>query len=216
MRDRSSLSNCSPPSCGESSVSTAWTAPRCSPVQRFAYPVEAGFEEHFLQLGGYQAGHEAGKVIVNHGGQASLGAERKKNSSRRAFTPRTSFPHSASGQRWQKRSRYEGGFEPCPEQGKSWETPGGRLAGCWIPPLTLFPHLKLCHLLLQVDDELLDPGIVGFVLAELLLPAGYKKGCLFRGLTVNTGLLLELLSSQLPLSRLGWGAKSGYFTISPC
>lgn len=142
MRDRSSLSNCSPPSCGESSVSTAWTAPRCSPAQRFAYPVEAGFEEHFLQLGGYQAGHEAGKVIVNHGGQASLGAERKKNSSRRAFTPRTSFPHSASRQRWQKRSRYEGGFEPCPEQGKSWETPGGRLAGCWIPPTPFFLTLN--------------------------------------------------------------------------
>lgn len=221
MRDRSSLSNCRPPSCGESSVSTAWTAPRCSPAQRFAYPVEAGFEEHFLQLGGYQAGHEASKVIVDHGGQASLGAERKKNSFRRAFTPKTSLPHSASGQHWQKRSRYEGGVEQhrrrwglknsaskCSPAALSRGRAGRRLvevsqAG-GFPPRPLFPHLKLCHLLLQVDDELLDPGIVSFVLAELLLPAGYKKGCLFRGPAVNTGLLLQLLSSQLPLSRLGW------------
>lgn len=49
-------------------------------------------------------------------------------------------------------------------------------AGCHVP-LSLSPsHLELCHLLFQIDDELLHPGIVCFIVAELLLMGKYEKG----------------------------------------
>jgi len=52
--------------------------------------------------------------------------------------------------------------------------PRGALAGCHVP----LSHLELCHLLFQVDDELLDPGVISFIVAELFLTGKYKKGCL--------------------------------------
>ena len=60
--------------------------------------------------------------------------------------------------------------------------PRGGPAKAWQAATSLpLSHLELCHLLFQIDDELLDPGIVSFVVAELLLTLKYNKGCL-RGL----------------------------------
>lgn len=41
----------------------------------------------------------------------------------------------------------------------------------WSKPGRLPPpsHLELCHLLFQIDDELLDPGIIGLIVTEFLL-----------------------------------------------
>lgn len=37
-------------------------------------------------------------------------------------------------------------------------------------------YLELCHLLFQVDDELLDPGVVGFIIIELFLALEQNAG----------------------------------------
>lgn len=41
-------------------LTTLWGREQC-----FTHPVKAGFEKHFLQFRGYEAGHEASKVIIN-------------------------------------------------------------------------------------------------------------------------------------------------------
>lgn len=62
----------------------------------------------------------------------------------------------------------------------------GRVGRChvevWAKPGRL-PHpslsyLELRHLLFQIDDELLDPGVISFIVAELLLTLKYKSCCL--------------------------------------
>lgn len=35
-------------------------------------------------------------------------------------------------------------------------------------------HLELCHLLLQVKDELLYPGVIGLIVIEFFLLSGSK------------------------------------------
>lgn len=51
------------------------------------------------------------------------------------------------------------------------EGAGGCHMEVWSKPGRLPPpsHLELCHLLFQIDDELLDPGIIGLVVTEFLL-----------------------------------------------
>lgn len=66
-----------------------------------------------------------------------------------------------------------------PEQGKSWEMPCGGLAKAWQAATSLsLSYLELRHLLFQIDDELLDPGVISFIVAELLLTLKYKSCCL--------------------------------------
>lgn len=55
--------------------------------------------------------------------------------------------------------------------------PRGGLAKAW-QAATSFSHLELCHLLFQIDNELLDPGIICLIVAELLLIVKCRKGCL--------------------------------------